>query len=90
MAPPGLAIIEEARRNGAWESLDAVEQLIVPADLSRALRSKGGALVNFNAYTPGMRKQCLFWLNSARREETRARRIATIVEAAAANRKPFN
>ena len=37
MAPAGLALIEEARRDGSWTLLDDVENLIVPDDLAAAL-----------------------------------------------------
>ncbi|MGH9003088.1 MAG: YdeI/OmpD-associated family protein, partial [Acidimicrobiia bacterium] len=37
MAEPGLALIEEAKRDGSWTLLDDVENLIVPDDLAAAL-----------------------------------------------------
>ena len=36
MAPAGQAAIDTAKANGAWELLDAVEDLVVPPDLATA------------------------------------------------------
>ena len=86
MAPAGLAAIERAKANGSWEVLDSVERLEVPADLDAAL--DGGppaAAANFSAFPPGARKQMLAWVAFAQRPETRAARIAQIVESAARN-----
>jgi uncharacterized protein YdeI (YjbR/CyaY-like superfamily) len=83
MTPAGLAKIEEARQNGSWTALDSVESLTIPPELKKALTS-ARALNNFNAFTPGVQKQMLFWLNSAKRDETRAARIAKIVAKAVA------
>ena len=42
MAEPGLALIEEAKRDGSWTMLDAVEDLIVPDDLAAAFDDHPG------------------------------------------------
>ena len=83
MAPAGLAAIERAKANGSWEILDAVERLEVPDDLARALAARPPAASNFAASPPSARKMQLGWVAMARRPETRSRRIAAIVDAAA-------
>jgi uncharacterized protein YdeI (YjbR/CyaY-like superfamily) len=85
MTPAGLAKIEEAKRTGSWSALDAVESLTIPPELKTAL-SKAKALNNFKAFTPGVQKQMLFWLNAAKREATRASRIEKIVASAIAKK----
>jgi uncharacterized protein YdeI (YjbR/CyaY-like superfamily) len=87
MAPAGLAAIERAKANGSWEVLDSVERLEVPADLAESLAAQPPAAVNFGAFPPSARKQMLAWVATARRPETRAARIAEIVQAAARNER---
>ena len=87
MAAPGLASIERARANGAWESLDAVEALVVPKDLTLALRALPGAAKNFAAFSPSARKGYLHWISQAKRPETRAHRVAHVAQFAASNQK---
>src|SRR4051812_32198176 len=87
MEAPGLASIERARANGAWESLDAVEALVVPKDLTRALRALPGAAKNFAAFSPSARKGYLHWISQAKRPETRAHRVAHVAQFSASNQK---
>jgi uncharacterized protein YdeI (YjbR/CyaY-like superfamily) len=89
MTPAGLAKIEAAKQNGSWTALDAVESLTMPPELKKALKAKKGALANFQNFRPSVQKQLLYWLNNAKREETRARRIAEIVAGAAAQVNPL-
>jgi len=77
MAPAGLAKIETAKRDGSWSLLDSVEALEIPSDLRRALGARG--MRAFEALTPGRRKEHLASLVTAKRPETRAKRVATIV-----------
>ena len=79
MEAAGLSKIAAAKRDGSWTLLDSVEALEVPADLRRALGRAG--LRKFDALTPGRRKEHLRTLVTAKRPETRAKRIADIVRA---------
>lgn len=76
MAASGLAAVASAKRDGSWSLLDSVEALEVPADLRRALGSSG--MRSFDALPAGQRKERLRALVTAKRPETRARRIAQI------------
>jgi uncharacterized protein YdeI (YjbR/CyaY-like superfamily) len=87
MAEPGLASIERAKANGSWTSLDAVEAMVVPADLTKALRALPGAAKNFAAFSPSARKAYLHWISQAVRAETRADRVAQVARLAASNQK---
>ena len=91
MTPAGMAKIEAAQKDGSWTSLDKVEALDVPPDLAKALARSKTALANFNAFSPSRKKMLLYWVNEAKRPETRAKRIAEAVEAAKENRdrRPF-
>ncbi|MDH4473265.1 MAG: YdeI/OmpD-associated family protein [Fluviicola sp.] len=88
MTEAGLCIIETAKQNGSWTILDAVEELIVPDDLEQALATKPGATEFFVSLSKSMKKQLLYWIVSAKREETRQNRITEIVENAGQGKKP--
>ena len=77
MEAAGLAKIAAAKRDGSWILLDSVEALEVPNDLRKALGTAG--MRTFEALTPGRRKEHLRALVTAKRPETRAKRIADIV-----------
>jgi uncharacterized protein YdeI (YjbR/CyaY-like superfamily) len=80
MHESGLKKIEIAKQNGSWESLDAVENLEIPIDLKKAFDENKLAFENYNNFSPSYRKSYLYWLNQAKREETRTSRIAEIVQ----------
>jgi uncharacterized protein YdeI (YjbR/CyaY-like superfamily) len=86
MRPAGLAAMERAKANGSWEILDEVEAEVMPDDLAEALRSTPGAESGFAALSPSLRKQVLYWVASARRPQTREKRIRAAVAAAKGDR----
>jgi uncharacterized protein YdeI (YjbR/CyaY-like superfamily) len=88
MTAAGLRAVELAKTNGSWEALDDVEALIVPDDLAAALAGDPRARTNFEAFTPSVKRAILYWITSAKRAETRSRRIAQTVHEAADNRAP--
>jgi uncharacterized protein YdeI (YjbR/CyaY-like superfamily) len=75
----GLKKIETAKQNGSWESLDDVENLIIINDLELAFGQNNIALENYNNFSPSYRKSYLYWLNQAKRPETRNFRITEII-----------
>lgn len=87
MHPAGLAKVEAAQRDGTWEALDAVEALEVPPDLAQAFAHSPQAESNFAAFPRSVRRGILERLLSAKRPETRAKRIAEIVRDAGENRR---
>lgn len=89
MAPAGLVKIEAAKADGSWEILDRVDALEIPEDLAAALAAVPGAAESLAAMAPSVVKPCLYWVLSAKRPQTRAARIAAVVEAAAEGRSPF-
>lgn len=88
MTPAGLEKIAISRQNGHWEKLDHVEALLMPDDLRKEIRKSRKALAYFEALKTTNKKYLLHWLNSAKREETRAKRIAEIVDALKQERMP--
>lgn len=87
MRPAGLAAVETARANGSWDSIDDIESLEVPEDLALQLAENPEARAFFDALPPGQRMLALHWVRSAKRPETRERRIAQIVSAAGEGRR---
>lgn len=53
--------------------------LDLPADLGAALKVNAAAQSHWDAFSPGKRRDYIEWVIEAKREETRAKRIETIV-----------
>jgi uncharacterized protein YdeI (YjbR/CyaY-like superfamily) len=88
MRPAGLVKIEQARQDGSWDAYTVVESLEVPADLEAAFKAgPAGARSRWDAFSPSSRRAILWWVHSAKRPETRAQRVATVVSEAAKNRR---
>jgi uncharacterized protein YdeI (YjbR/CyaY-like superfamily) len=83
----GLAKIEIAKQNGSWTSLDAVEDLIMPDDLKLAFEQNETAFENYQNFSRSYRKSYLYWLNQAKRAETRNNRIIQIINLCHQNKK---
>lgn len=92
MTAAGLAVIEKAQQDGSWNTLSAsdaqADNNILPEDLQKALAKNKKALANFTAFPVSYRRQFLFWIDSAKRPETRFARIKQTVLMAGANKKP--
>ncbi len=88
MTEAGLQKIEEAKKNGSWKNLDAVEKLRVPADLAKTLSAKKKAKDAFSALSPSRKKAFLYWIGSAKTEATRTKRIAETVRLVVENTMP--
>jgi uncharacterized protein YdeI (YjbR/CyaY-like superfamily) len=86
MRPAGLrafrARTEERSRVYAFEQ-GAVE---LPDDAERQLRADPPAWSYWQSRPPGYRRVAAWWVISAKRPETRARRLATLIEDCAAGR----
>jgi uncharacterized protein YdeI (YjbR/CyaY-like superfamily) len=59
----------------------------VPPDLAAALKKNRKAAATFEAFPPGQRREYMTWIDEAKREETRAKRIAQAVEWLAEGKK---
>ncbi len=75
----GYRAIEIAKENGSWSALDDVENGVIPDDLQKAFNRNKRAFANYQGFTPGQRKSYLYWLNEAKRDDTRKKRIAEII-----------
>jgi len=79
MHKSGLEVIKVAKKNGSWTSLDAVENGVIPKELQDAFAKNSEAFTNFKNFTRGQRKSYLYYLHSAKRDETRQKRIKEII-----------
>jgi uncharacterized protein YdeI (YjbR/CyaY-like superfamily) len=81
MKPPGLEQIERAKQDGRWEAAyDSPSRATVPEDLSAALAANPRAAAFFSTLNATNRYAVLFRIHTAKKAETRARRIAQFVE----------
>ncbi len=87
LGPRGREVIEAARSNGWWTIYDAVEDLREPDDLTASLDASPAARTTWDGFLFSARKQMLWWVISAVKPETRARRIARVVADAAEGRR---
>jgi uncharacterized protein YdeI (YjbR/CyaY-like superfamily) len=79
MARPGLAAYRA--REEARTGLYSFERraMVLPPAYRRAFRADSRAWRWFEAQAPWYRRTCAYWVMSAKREETRHRRFATLV-----------
>ena len=87
MHESGLKIIEIGKQNGSWTALDDVENGIIPEDLKVEFNKNETAYNNYQNFAPSYRKGYLYWLNQAKREATRQKRIKEIISLCKANIK---
>jgi len=87
MKPAGMAMIELAKRTGAWEALVDVQNSVIPDDLQALLNKNKTAFNNFMAFPPSSKRIILEWILNAKRPETRQKRIEETVSLAAKNIK---
>ena len=83
MTDAGRRAVETAKSNGWWTIYDPVEDLIEPDELTAGLDADPAARQAWNDFPPSAKKQMLWWVVSAARQETRDKRVAEIVAKAA-------
>jgi len=92
MTAAGLLKIDQAKKDGSWNTLNTsnfhADTNTLPEDLLKSLDKNKKALKNFKSFPPGYRLRFLFWIDSAKRPETRTARIKQTILMAAANKKP--
>jgi len=85
--PPGLAEVERARADGRWaRAYDGARSAEVPPDLAEALARDAGAQAFFAALDRANRYAILWRVQTAKKPETRARRIEQFVALCAAGK----
>jgi uncharacterized protein YdeI (YjbR/CyaY-like superfamily) len=87
MTGAGMRVIEAAMADGSWSMQDAAEALIEPPELAAALDANPAARRHWDASPRSPRRALIWWVMSAKRPETRQRRVTTIVDEAAQGRR---
>ena len=87
MHASGLNSVKTAKTNGSWIALDDVENEVIPKELQIAFNNTSAAFNNYKNFAPSYRKGYLYWLNQAKRETTREKRITEIIKLCKANKK---
>ena len=89
MRPAGVAEVERAKADGRWEAAyDSVATASVPEDLARAL-DEAGLSEAFAGLDSRNRYAILHRVQTAKKPETRARRIAKYMAMLKAGERPY-
>jgi len=79
MTAAGMKMIDLAKQIGKWDTWSDVDALTVPPELKAAIDANAAAKKNWPTYTASQRKSFLRMVTGAKRPETRAKRIARVV-----------
>lgn len=92
MTAAGLQKMNDAKKDGSWQILEESHKTAdinhLPEDLIIAFKGKNKALENFKAFSTSVRKQFMFWINSAKTIDTRNKRLQQTVLMSEAYKKP--
>jgi uncharacterized protein YdeI (YjbR/CyaY-like superfamily) len=88
MQPAGWKAIDAARKDGRWEAAYSSQRNIsIPDDFQAALDQNGKAKAFFSTLKSAERYSILFRIQTAKKPETRAKRIQQFVEMLEKNEK---
>lgn len=89
MTEAGMKAVEIAKGNGSWDSAEVETDIEnIAADIINALKNNQQAYTNFYNFTDAQRRDYIWWIETAKREETRRKRIAELVVRCQQNKKP--
>jgi uncharacterized protein YdeI (YjbR/CyaY-like superfamily) len=86
MMPAGVRAYEENKSRTGVYAYENELKALTAAEIA-AFRKAKAAWADWAKRPPGYRKVVLHWITSAKKPETRARRLATLIEDSAAGRK---
>ncbi len=87
IAPPGAAAYARFDADAHPPYSFEARPEAFPPEMEEAFRAHAAAWDFFQAQPPGYRRTSIHWVTSARRPETRARRLARLVEASAEGKR---
>lgn len=88
MTEAGLALVNDAKKSGAWKGApNRPTAEVMPKDLKNALTENKRARESWQALAPSRRKLFIGWIEDAKRDDTRSRRISKTIEQILANKK---
>lgn len=81
MMEAGLKKIKQAKKDGSWNRLDGIERLMeIPEALKAEFKKNKKAKQAYDNLPDSRKKQFLWWIDSAKRADTRKRRAQETVE----------
>ena len=90
MRPAGLGEVERAQADGRWEqAYESQSRVTVPEDLARALAANERARAFFATLDSANRYAILYRIGTAKRPETRAKRIDAFVAMLSEHKKIY-
>ena len=88
MTPAGLATIRVAKENSEWSRTPVNrKELVIPTFMREPLAKNKKALVNFSNLANSYKRQYVSWVSSAKKEDTRKKRLAEAISLLEQNRK---
>ncbi|MCB2196256.1 MAG: YdeI/OmpD-associated family protein [Bacteroidetes bacterium] len=89
MTKAGMQEVELARKNGTWDkAYSAKREVKVPDFFKEELQKNKQAYTNFYNFAQSYQNQYLGWILSAKRDETKQKRIQIVIQRCANNQKP--
>lgn len=81
MMPPGMELVDYAKKNGSWDKIpESQKDHEFPPIFQKALNENPKAKEFFDGLAPGYRKEYVSWIASAKRAETRERRVIESID----------
>jgi uncharacterized protein YdeI (YjbR/CyaY-like superfamily) len=82
MTPHGMRLVEAAKRSGRWDQPVKKPDMDfdMPPEFRQALQQNPEAQKTFDGLAPTYQKQYITWIAIAKRDQTRARRIAESIQ----------
>lgn len=80
MAPAGLAKVQVAKEAGRWnKTYTKKKELMIPSYIEETLAKNDKALSFYNTLAPSHKRNAAAWITSAKREETRRKRLVEFI-----------
>jgi uncharacterized protein YdeI (YjbR/CyaY-like superfamily) len=80
MTSAGFDAVNQARTNGKWDNAYSSRTVLdIPKDLEDAFKKNTVAWNKFKKSANSVKLQYIYWIESAKREETRRKRIDSVV-----------
>jgi uncharacterized protein YdeI (YjbR/CyaY-like superfamily) len=88
MTEAGMARVDDAKKSGEWFKSNTVpKNVMIPAFIDEALAKNKKASENFYKLAESYKKLYVRWISSAKREETRLRRLEEAIDLLEQNKK---
>lgn len=78
--PAGLAAFEKRDRRSARYSYEQRKKAVLPLAFEKQFRKCRGAWEFFQVQAPWYQRSCCWWVISAKKEETKLKRLAALIE----------